>query len=192
MSPNSGTGPTGQWVSHTELGLHWGLSLGPVEPPGSTRAPPPSLAWNFHAPPPRAWCLEAAPLPQRPRGLAVWGHWVPVGRHFPFRVATSASPRAQSRGLREETVPRVSRDPLSPGTVPNTAHGSAQLSPLPRTPALCRWPLPFQCSETAFPDVTTASTPAQSSPRLAPAARLCPPFPSSRCPVWPHQEQVPC
>lgn len=184
MSPNSGPGPAGQWVSHTELGLRWGLSLGPVDPPGPTRAPPPSLARNFHAPPPRAWRLEAAPLPRRPRGLAVWGHWVLVGHHFPFRAVTSASPRAQGRGLREETVPRVSGDPLSPGTVPSRASGLAQLSPLPRVPALCRWPLPFQRSKTAFPDVTTALTPARSSPRLAPAAR-CTPHP-------PPRPTVPC
>lgn len=184
MSPNSGPGPAGQWVSHTELGLRWGLSLGPVDPPGPTRAPPPSLARNFHAPPPRAWRLEAAPLPRCPRGLAVWGHWVLVGHHFPFRAVTSASPRAQGRGLREETVPRVSGDPLSPGTVPSRASGLAQLSPLPRVPALCRWPLPFQRSKTAFPDVTTALTPARSSPRLAPAAR-CTPHP-------PPRPTVPC
>lgn len=167
-----------------ELGLRWGLSLGPVDPPGPTRAPPPSLARNFHAPPPRAWRLEAAPLPRRPRGLAVWGHWVLVGHHFPFRAVTSASPRAQGRGLREETVPRVSGDPLSPGTVPSTASSLAQLSPLPRVPALCRWPLPFQRSKTAFPDVTTALTPTRSSPRLAPAAR-CTPHP-------PPRPTVPC
>lgn len=184
MSPNSGPGPAGQWVSHTELGLRWGLSLGPVDPPGPTRAPPPSLARNFHAPPPRAWRLEVAPLPRCPRGLAVWGHWVLVGHHFPFRAVTSASPRAQGRGLWEETVPRVSGDPLSPGTVPSTASSLAQLSPLPRVPALCRWPLPFQRSKTAFPDVTTALTPARSSPRLAPAAR-CTPHP-------PPRPTVPC
>lgn len=184
MSPNSGPGPAGQWVSHTELGLRWGLSLGPADPPGPTRAPPPSLARNFHAPPPRAWRLEVAPLPRCPRGLAVWGHWVLVGHHFPFRAVTSASPRAQGRGLWEETVPRVSGDPLSPGTVPSTASSLAQLSPLPRVPALCRWPLPFQRSKTAFPDVTTALTPARSSPRLAPAAR-CTPHP-------PPRPTVPC
>lgn len=184
MSPNSGPGPAGQWVSHTELGLRWGLSLGPVDPPGPTRAPPPSLARNFHAPPPQAWRLEVAPLPRCPRGLAVWGHWVLVGHHFPFRAVTSASPRAQGRGLWEETVPRVSGDPLSPGTVPSTASSLAQLSALPRVPALCRWPLPFQRSKTAFPDVTTALTPARSSPRLAPAAR-CTPHP-------PPRPTVPC
>lgn len=81
-------------------------------------------------------------------------------------------------------MPRVSGDPLSPGTVPSTASSLAQLSPLPRVPALCRWPLPFQRSKTAFPDVTTALTPARSSPRLAPAAR-CTPHP-------PPRPTVPC
>lgn len=175
-------------MSHTELGLRWG-----AVPPGTHRGaspcvetePPPASPPARH----RRRLVSPGALAARPpgdTGSCTAFRWK-VTSAFGRRPQLPPTRRAGTSGRRRCLA---CPDPFrSPGTVPSTASGAAQLPPLPRIPAPCRWPLPSMCSEAAFADVTTASTSAWSSPGRAPCCPSARPRPR---PAWPPQEQVLC